>query len=169
MNCRIRKATPEDAEALIAHVQAVSAEPGANVSLGPGEFQITLEKEREFLEHYAAAENSTFLVAEVDGHVVGSLMVTGGTRRANRHEAALGITIDPPWRNQGIGTALMRHAVEWARSTGILTRIQLFVFARNAAAIHLYEKFGFQVEGRRRRAIRKDGEYLDDLLMALLL
>ena len=33
----------------------------------------------------------------------------------------------------------------------------------------IYEKLGFVVEGCRRQAIYRDGEYLDDLMMALLL
>jgi RimJ/RimL family protein N-acetyltransferase len=73
------------------------------------------------------------------------------------------------WRNQGIGSALMARAIEWAKSTRLVTRIELNVFVRNEMAIHLYEKFGFQVEGRRRRAVYLDGEFVDDYIMALLL
>ncbi len=47
--------------------------------------------------------------------------------------------------------------------------IYLHVYARNTRGIHVYEKFGFQVEGRRRAAIYQDGEYLDDLVMGLWL
>jgi putative acetyltransferase len=49
-----------------------------------------------------------------------------------------------------------------------VSRIELLVFERNEAAIHLYRKFGFVVEGRRRKAIFRDGKYLDDLMMARL-
>jgi RimJ/RimL family protein N-acetyltransferase len=77
--------------------------------------------------------------------------------------------VDRDWRNRGVGTALMRRAIEWARGTGVLTRLQLQVFARNAPAIHLYQKLGFQIEGSRRNAILRDGEYIDSLMMALLL
>jgi len=69
----------------------------------------------------------------------------------------------------GSASALTAPAIEWAKGTGIVTRIELAVYARNAAAIHLYEKFGFEIEGRRRRAVYQNGEYVDDLIMALLL
>ena len=63
----------------------------------------------------------------------------------------------------------MTHAMDWAKRTGTVSRIELSVFERNQRAVQLYRKFGFEVEGRRRRAIFRDGEYLDDLIMALLL
>jgi RimJ/RimL family protein N-acetyltransferase len=81
----------------------------------------------------------------------------------------LGISVKQGWRDRGVGTALIRALIDWARATGIITRIELRVYARNAHAIHVYEKFGFEVEGRRRRVILEDGAYLDDLLMGLLL
>jgi len=51
----------------------------------------------------------------------------------------------------------------------VITRVELQVFARNETAIRLYERFGSEVEGRRRRAVFRGGEYLDDLTMAVLL
>ena len=63
----------------------------------------------------------------------------------------------------------MAHAIEWAKRTKIIKRIELTVFARNAAAIHIYKKYGFVVEGRRGRSIYRDGEYLDDVMMAVIL
>lgn len=169
MEVSIREARPDDAEQLIAFVQRLAEEPGVNTSLGPGEFTFTVEEEREYLERFAASDNSIFLVAEVDGQIVGTLGVQGGKRKATRHVVTLGITVAMEWRNRGIGTSLMSRAIEWAKGTGIVKRIELFVFARNAPAIRLYEKFGFEVEGRRRHAVFRDGKYLDDLIMALLL
>jgi RimJ/RimL family protein N-acetyltransferase len=81
----------------------------------------------------------------------------------------LGMSVAREWRGEGLGTRLLEHAIQWARETGIVTRIELFVFARNTGAIRLYERFGFVIEGRRRRSVYKDEQYMDDLLMALLL
>jgi putative acetyltransferase len=79
------------------------------------------------------------------------------------------VSVGAEWRNRGGGNALMTQAIAWARSTGVVRRMELVVFARNSAAIHLYEKFGFVVEGRWRQTVYRNGEYLDDLMMALLL
>lgn len=165
----IREARQEDAEQLLAHVQQLIAEPDINIPLAPDEFKLTLEEESQILADYAAAANSIFLVAEVDGEIVGALNCKGGARQATRHTAVLGISVSQAWRGQGVGRTLMAQAVVWAKQTGIVTRLELFVYARNQAAIALYRKFGFEVEGQRRRVIYQNGEYLDDLLMALLL
>jgi RimJ/RimL family protein N-acetyltransferase len=165
----IRRAVPEDAEALIAYMQAMSQEPDNNIGMAPGEFERTLDEEREILAGYAAADNAIMLVAEEDGLIVGLTNIRAGKRQAMRHAGDLGITVRQGYRGRGIGDALMSAVLAWARGTGILTRIELQVFARNAVAIHLYEKHGFRLEGRRQRAIFQNGQYQDDLFMALLL
>jgi RimJ/RimL family protein N-acetyltransferase len=165
----IREAQPDDAAPLLAYIRRLLAEPDINIPLLPSEFNLTVEEEQQLLADFAAAENSISLIAEVDGQIVGEINCKGGKRQATRHSALLGISVDQAWRNQGIGNALMAQAINWARGTGIVTRLELQVYARNSRAIWLYEKFGFQVEGRRRRVIYQNGEYLDDLVMALLL
>ena len=49
-----------------------------------------------------------------------------------------------------------------------LKRIELTVFADNAAAIRLYEKFGFELEGTHRAYAYRDGQFADALCMARL-
>jgi putative acetyltransferase len=169
MDLTIRQAETEDAEQIISLVKKISGEPDVDIALAPGEFNLTIEAEREILAEYTRSENSIFLVAEAGGQIVGMLNCEGGNRKATRHVTTLGMSVDKAWRNQGVGSRLMAGAVEWARGNGVVSRIELLVFARNEMAIHLYQKFGFIVEGRCRRAIFRNGEYLDNLLMALLL
>jgi RimJ/RimL family protein N-acetyltransferase len=169
MKVAIREAAPADAEQIIALVQKMSAEPDVDIALSPGERYHTIEDERAIMAGFAASENSVYLVAEAGDRIVGFLYCKGGNRKATRHVALLSLSIDEAWRNRGVGSRLMAHAIEWARNTGLIRRIELLVFARNEMAIHLYQKFGFVVEGRRRHAIFSNGEYLDDLMMALLL
>ena len=154
---------------MVAFGTRLSEEADIDIVLGPGEFQYTIEDEEHIIADYAASENSIFLLAFEGEELVGMLNIRGGKRKAVRHVGELGISIASGYRGQGIGTALMREAVHWARQTGILTRIQLFVFARNQRAIHLYENFGFKIEGTLHRAIFRGGEYLNDHIMALLI
>jgi RimJ/RimL family protein N-acetyltransferase len=49
-----------------------------------------------------------------------------------------------------------------------LERVELDVYASNVTAIRLYEKFKFQVVGRKRKARKLDASYEDTIVMALL-
>lgn len=165
----IREATPADAAALIAYVKAMLAGPEANMPLASDEFAWTVEAEQDNLAEMAAADNSLVLLAVADDQIIGELSLRGGQRRATHHAAMLGMSVHQDERNRGIGSALMAYAIDWATKGGVLTRIELYVYASNARAIHLYEKFGFTLEGRRRQAIYQNGQYRDDLIMGLLL
>jgi RimJ/RimL family protein N-acetyltransferase len=170
MDVIIREAQPADAAQLVAYVQHIIEEPGINVELSPGEFTPTVAEEREILAQYALSDNSLYLLAETGGEIVGVLICKGGTRQATRHAVTLGgMSVAQEWRRRGIGTQLLARAIEWAKGTGIVTRIELSVFEPNRAAIELYRKFGFVVEARRRRAVFRDGQYWDDWIMARLL
>ncbi|MFL5733802.1 MAG: GNAT family N-acetyltransferase [Chloroflexia bacterium] len=165
----IREARPEDAPRIIAYIQGLTEEPDVDLIFEPGEFDISVEDEEKFIRAHAETDNCLMLVGEVGGEIIAVMTCTGGKRKAARHAVGLGISIHKDWRDQGLGHRLMQRAVDWARGTGVVKRVELEVFARNGRAIHLYEKFGFESEGRLRRAFLKNGEYIDTLVMALLL
>jgi ribosomal protein S18 acetylase RimI-like enzyme len=77
-------------------------------------------------------------VAEAGNQIVGMLNCQGGNRKATRHVTTLGMSVDKAWRDQGVGSQLMTQVIRWAQDTGIVSRIELLVFARNEMAIHLY-------------------------------
>lgn len=165
----IREARPEDAAAGIAHFRRVFSEPGINLITEIDEYSPTVERDSRFIREMSQADNSVMLVAEVEGQLAGILTLEGARRRNVRHTATLGITVAKEWRGQGVGRRLIEHAIDWARRSNVITRIELHVFARNVGAIHLYESCGFVHEGVRRHAVHRDGEYIDDLVMAILL
>jgi RimJ/RimL family protein N-acetyltransferase len=169
MTVTIRRARPEDSAAGITYFRRIFGEPGINLITEADEYSPTVEGNARVIRDMNAADNSLFLVAEVGGQIIGILTLEGGKRRNVRHAAVLGITVAQEWRGRGIGRRLMDYAIGWAREAGVLRRIELHVFARNASAIHLYESCGFKLEGTRRRAVLRDGEYIDDLVMSLLL
>ena len=169
MTIKIRTARIEDAEQLLAHIQAIASEPEVQILLEADEVLLTLKEERQWLRNHLVARNSTLLVAETGGRIVGVLSCERGQRNAIRHVTKLGVSVRKEWRDQGIGRALMERAIAWARETGIVKRIELHVTVRNPRAIHLYEKLGFEKEGKIRRGLFKNGQYLDLWLMALLL
>jgi RimJ/RimL family protein N-acetyltransferase len=169
----IREATEDDAEKLIAYLVELSKEPDIPLPLTPGSVTLTLEQEREYLHSHLEPENSTYLVAEAEGEIIGVFHCTGYnqelTRKMTQHCGEMGVSVRKDWRNQGVGTALMKRGLDWARSVSLIKRIQLEVFTDNERAIHIYKKLGFEVEGRRRRAFLRNGTFIDSFLMALLI
>jgi ribosomal protein S18 acetylase RimI-like enzyme len=169
MNIIIREATPDDAEKFVAFMQQVTEEQGINIPIMPGEYKTTVEDQRKILGEFAASDNSVFLLAEDNGHIIGYIDCKGFKRQVLKHAVLIGMSVHKDWRGKGVGTMLMAHAIEWAKSTNIVKRMELSVYERNTPARHLYEKFGFQIEGMRKNLIYENGRYLDDVMMALLL
>lgn len=108
------------------------------------------------------------VIAVLEGRVIGWCDISGLGRPVYAHSGSLGIGVIAPFRGQGVGEALMRSAIEKARDKG-LTRIELTVREHNKPAIALYEKLGFKAEGLHRNAIYLDGQYENQLSMALLI
>jgi RimJ/RimL family protein N-acetyltransferase len=164
----VREATSADAATLVAHLKELAAEPGINVPLAADEI-VTVEHERAILEDFSHSPRAIMLIAQAEGALVGELSLKAiSPRRAVAHVATLGMSVKQAWRRKGVGRELLAAALEWAPSAAI-KRIELYVYARNEAAIALYERFGFAVEGRRKAFIREGDTFLDDLIMARVL
>ncbi|MDQ3994505.1 MAG: GNAT family N-acetyltransferase, partial [Actinomycetota bacterium] len=81
----------------------------------------------------------------------------------------IGMLVARDWRGRGVGSALVAASIDWAREHG-LHKLSLSVFPHNEAAIALYRKFKFDVEGRCPKQIRRaNGELWDLIDMGLLL
>jgi putative acetyltransferase len=72
-------------------------------------------------------------------------------------------------QGRGVGTALMRAALDLADNWLNLSRVELTVYTDNEAGVALYEKFGFEVEGTHHRYAFRGGEYTDAHSMARVL
>jgi ribosomal protein S18 acetylase RimI-like enzyme len=125
-----------------------------------------IEETRAFLRGNMA-KGTPHLVATNGDRVVGWCDVNPVQRPGMRHGGVLGIGLLPEYRGRGLGEMLMLKTLEAALTFG-LARVELSVRHDNARAVGLYRKVGFQIEGRKRHAIRVDGVYHDLILMGLL-
>ena len=76
--------------------------------------------------------------------------------------------VGPRGRGRGIGTEATRLIVGHGFEQLGLHRIQLEAYGHNPRALRVYEKVGFVVEGVRREADFRDGQWLDWVMMAVL-
>lgn len=95
---------------------------------------------RNLLQH----DYCTYVVAELDGTVVGCCGYTNSYGEANIDN----VVVAGKYRNQGIATAMLAALFEKGREQGI-EAYTLEVRVSNHAAIHVYEKLGFVSEGIR--------------------
>jgi len=81
----------------------------------------------------------------------------------------LGMFVAADHRGGGIGSALLETVVDWAR-TQEAHKISLAVWPTNYPAIGLYARYGFRIEGARRRHYRRrSGELWEAIWMGLVL
>lgn len=161
----LRRATPADAAAFA----RIMGEPEVQANLLQLPYPSVETWQRRLADNDAPGNTTLALVAERGGEVVGSagLHPVGPVLR-RRHAAMLGISVAREHQGRGVGAALMRGLVDYADRWGQILRIELTVFADNARAIALYERFGFEHEGRARAYALRDGRYEDVLQMARL-
>ena len=114
----------------------------------------------------ALSANDHLLVAEVNGVVVGCVGLQVSPRPRMRHTGGLGIMVHADYQRQGIGKALMTAILDVADNWLKLKRVELCVFVENEAAIALYRKMEFVVEGTKKYAAIRGGVYADEYLMA---
>ena len=140
-NFQIREMLPEDAEKLLAYVKRIGGESD-NLTFGPEGFPITVEKEQAMLQAKMEDSKSVWYGVWRGEELIADGSINALPRRMS-HRAELGITVAKEMWNKGIGSMLLNKLIEHAKTAGIEI-INLEVRSDNAAAIHLYEKFGFK-------------------------
>lgn len=154
----IRHAEPKDAEALRQNY------------MHPGVYHDTLQLPHPSLEHWQERlqpkPGQKRLVACIDENIVGDLALQVEASPRRSHVATFGISVAAHAQGRGVGSALMREMINLCDNWMRIERIELTVFADNPAALALYRKFGFEIEGTGRKFALRNGEYVDAYYMA---
>lgn len=135
-----------------------------------GSFPTSDEANESFYEQVTAPTDADLVLAivTVDEEVhVGNV----GLHRIDwiNRSAEFGIIIGEPdqW-GKGIGSEATSLIIGHGFNRLNLHRIWLGLFAQHEAAVKLYERIGFRVEGTLREAILREGNAQDQLIMGLL-
>lgn len=124
------------------------------------------EDMRHWLEGIQATQRFE-IVALREGEMggFGGLYVLGD---GQSHSGWIFLGVRQRFQGCGVGSALMHLLTSTARVFVGLERLQLTVFSDNTAAIRLYRKFGFEIEGWHRNYARRGENFVDALTMARL-
>ncbi|MDK2866113.1 MAG: hypothetical protein PWP38_428 [Clostridiales bacterium] len=163
---KIREVTVEDTAMLLTYINSVSGETD-NLNFGAGEFGLTFDEERQYLDNIRRSENAIYLLGFIEEELVSALSFTCEQRERTKHTGEFGITVLKSHWGLGVGEAMLTTLIEWAKISGIIRKINLTVRSDNERAISLYKKSGFQYEGKRTRDLLVNGIFYDGILMGM--
>jgi RimJ/RimL family protein N-acetyltransferase len=160
-----RPARPDDAPGIIAAVRSSSEERSYVLMEVYGK---DAAGQRAYIEQLDTKHN-LFLVATVDGEVVGILALIDTLVCSTPMPAvAVGLHLVRQWRGRGIGSALLRYALRWAKEHGY-QRLEADIFTTNKRSVHLFSKAGFREEDCRRRSVQVGAQQINEVVLEKLL
>ena len=163
----LRTPTLNDLDDLLSVINSL-VEEQANIIVDE---KVTREDELDWLSTALARlekDETIYVIAEVDGRVVGNSELSRKTTGRDRHVGTIGIAIRDGFREIGIGTEMIKTLIDQAKSRGLKV-LTLSTFANNERAHHVYQKLGFADTGRIPKKFFNEGKYIDEILMAEVL
>lgn len=164
MPIAIRRATPDDAEAISAVWDVICAERAYSAISRP----FTPQQERDYIA--SLSEREGIFAAEAEGRVVGfeSLDLWARYTDSFDHVGVLGTFVLPAWRRQGIARRLAEYTLGFARANGY-EKIVIYVRGDNVNGRAFYRSLGFVTRGVLKKQVKIDGQYDDEVFMELFL
>ncbi|HEM5963099.1 TPA: N-acetyltransferase family protein [Streptococcus suis] len=163
------EAEPADAAAFIDFMNQVARETDYLVMDETG-FRFSVDEMETIFEAGIENPRELFLLAKVGSEVIGAISVKSSKQFRISHIGNIFIAVKKAYWGHGLGTILLEEVLHWAEEMDVLKRLELTVQVRNQAAVHLYQKLGFNIEGTQIRGARTDeGEWLDLYYMGKLI
>jgi len=158
----VRHSNPDDALAIRALYSGLNAAAGT--------LQLPYSSAKRWTDFHAEPPPGSYsLVAMLDAQLAGQLVLQVQQAARRKHVGHLGMAVRDDLQRQGVGSALVAAATDFADNWLALTRLELTVYTDNESAVALYKKFGFVVEGEARDFAFRHGKYVDAFYMARLI
>ena len=164
----IEKAKTTDAEAILNFTKICGSETD-NLSFGESGIPISVEQEASYIGSIENSDTDIFFVARDGKEIVGTGNYTSFPKKRMAHRGEFGISVRKSYWNQGVGSMLMEHILDFAKNVAKSEIVSLEVRSDNEAAIHLYRKFGFEKIGTFKGYFKIGEELIDFDIMELFL
>lgn len=161
MDTKIRWAKVSDVKA----IAMLFRHPSVKKYFGRNEYPYRFIK--EWIKHYPKIQ----AIAIINGEVVGFISLYNylfNYMTGYEHIGLLDVVVDPKYQEKGIGSLLVKFAIEHYRKKGF-KKIEVCVEKSNKNAVRFFEGFGFKKEGTLIRHHNKGGKFVDDFIMGKLL
>lgn len=159
----LRDVKVSDAVLLLDFFEIVNTET-ENLMREPEEYTFSVNDERKFVRRVIQSTHEHLVVAIIDDEIIGTIGIRNRNLKRVEHRVALGMSVLKKFNNLGLGTIMLNRIIEDAKGAKKL-KMELEVRADNLSAIHLYEKFGFKLEGTITNGFYVDNKFIDLLFM----
>lgn len=156
----IRRIEEKDSAELVALWAKMGGESD-NLTFGIDDYYFTEDQQRSFISNIKEKDNCLYIAAIVDNKIIGTLSFITSPRKRIEHRGDIGIGVLKEYWGTGVGSNLMDYFFRWAYSRDVIKKAELQVREDNIAAINLYMKWGFKIEGRISRGICVKGQFYD--------
>lgn len=164
-HCRLRTWNAGDIDSLVTHANNPAVARGL-YDIFPNPYT-RADGERWISESLAGTADPLRLAVEVRGEACGGIGLRLPTGY-NQDCLELGYWLGEMHWGKGIATEAVRLVVDYGFNVLHANRIEARVYGWNPASARVLEKCGFQLEGRLRRRMLKQGERTDQLIYGLL-
>ena len=158
----IRPARQEDLSGIVGAIRQVAKERTYIVAESVAD---EVDHEEALLRHNEI-ESRMFFVATVGGEVVGWVHLHAPELDKLSHTAELTVGVIEEYRGHGIGSHLLARGLEWAGSNGY-EKVYQSVPSTNEDAIAFLESHGWDTEAVREDHYKLNGDYVDEVMMAI--
>ena len=162
--CTVRSWEWRDGEAIVRHAN------NRKVSINLVDrfpYPYTATDARNWLESVIGFEPETNFAIDVAGEAVGGIgfMLQHDVARRS---AEIGYWLSEEFWGRGIMSEVVIAVTDHAFANYDLCRLYAHVFEWNGASARVLEKAGYQLEGRMRKSVTKDGQTIDQLMYAVI-
>jgi ribosomal-protein-alanine N-acetyltransferase len=124
---------------------------------------------KDEIEQYKSEKpKSEKFTIEFEGKVAGWIAINQLNVPFFEHRAKIYFCLHPDFRGKGIISEAVKEVTKYAFEKYKLKRIEGWCRTFNKASQRVFEKNGYQLEGTLRKNKCKNGEYLDDVIWAIV-
>lgn len=150
------------------HISAIQTIYAYHVTYGTASFETEPPDINEMRARLKKSHDAglPWFVATKNGRIAGYCYLSRyRERRAYQYTLEDSIYVDPQYQQQGVGNALLAHAIAWAEQRGFRQLIAVVGNSENEGSLHLHRQAGFSLVGTLASVGLKHGRWLDTVML----